>query len=253
MTRKQQRASEAIPRKGVWWRGFAALTCVAKGDPVCRLQCMMLFSTSFWDLTLNVSKIGTNLKMPGQRNIWFKVLYPSTIPSVDSSPWSSSSDFSCLNNPINVVATKNTIPQKWKNPENATTPFGEGCVLRYLLLKSAEVRPKNTAFPMKNPERWPTVSQVEAYPTFSLDSNVSDQPSTAMSWVAARKFRQKKIAVRKRMLGLSSLFSSRSTSMCWKTRKDNYIVCPTGTWSMGFHTLFSVVSRTQAQIAERLL
>ena len=112
MTRKQQRASEAIRRKGVWWRGFAALTCVAKGDPVCRLQCMMFFSTSFTDLTLNVSRIGTNLKMPGQRKIWIKVLYPSTIPLIDSSPWSSSSDFSCLNNPINVVATKNTTPQK---------------------------------------------------------------------------------------------------------------------------------------------
>lgn len=192
--------------------------CAPKRDPVCRLQ-RMLFSTLFSDLTLNVSRIGTNLKMPGQREIWIKVLYPSTIPSIDSSPWSSCSDFSCLNNPINVVETKSTIPQKWKNSENATTPFSEGCVLRYLLLKSAEVRPKNTAFPMKNPERWPTVSQVEAYPTFSLDSNVSDQPSTAMSWVAARKFRQKKITVRKRMLGLSSPFSFSSTSMCWVTKK----------------------------------
>lgn len=131
-----------------------------KRDPIRRLQ-RTLFST-FSNLTLNVSKIGTNLKMPGQRRIWIKVLYPSAIPWTDSSPWSSCSDFSCWNNPTNVVVTKNTIPQKWKNPENATTPFGDGCVLRYLLLKSAEVRPKNTAFPMKNPERWPTVSQVEA-------------------------------------------------------------------------------------------
>ena len=44
----------------------------------------------------------------------------------------------------------------------------------------------------KKPRFVPTVWQVDAHPTLSLDSSVSAHPSTAMSWVAASETRAKK-------------------------------------------------------------
>lgn len=65
-----------------------------------------------------------------------------------------------------------------------------------------------------------------------------------MSWVAARKFRQKKITVRKRTLGPSSLFSSSKTSMCWKTKKiiRLYVLQENGVWFFThcFHWLWEL-------------
>lgn len=71
---------------------------------------------------------------------------------------------------------------------------------------------------------------MEACPTFLRDNNVSAQPSTAISWVAASSTQMKKRHVMARMLAVSSckderfsqriLFSAQVEACLWTTTVD---------------------------------
>ena len=118
-----------------------------------------------------------------------------------SSLWISSCFFSLLSNQTSDVVIKNTIAQKNKNPGSVTTPPFSGVERKYWLQKSGELRARNTTLPKKYPAVCPTVLQVDAQPTFRLESMVSAHPSTAMSWVAVKTFIIKNMAVRVKMSG----------------------------------------------------
>lgn len=60
----------------------------------------------------------------------------------------------------------------------------------------SDSRTRNTELPIKTPAVAPAWLQIPAHSRFSFDSIVRPQPSTATSWVADKKVKRKKIAVR---------------------------------------------------------
>ena len=144
----------------------------------------------------------TSCMTAGSFTIFNRTLYVSRI---FNSPSSSIEFLSFLKMNTKVVVIKKTMPQNHRNFGSVTTPVLEGMDLKYSLQKSGEFNARKTTFPIKYPAVWPTVLHVDAYPRFGLDSIVNAQPSTAMSCVAARKFRAKNDAVNNETCGASEL------------------------------------------------